>query len=136
MVTVNGKSYDGQLFGNSISLKTDMSLAQIEKAFKPGESADVIVSEGEEELARYYNRGLVSIKVMGSTPREVEIELDLAQITGSAEDEIRESIDCSDGAIAELAEIVTELMDRVEELEKGGDDGWSISTSSESEPEK
>lgn len=121
MITINGKSYDGEIYGNVISMETDMSLAQIEKAFKPGTDADVIISEGETEIARYYNRGIVSLKVAGTSPRMIEIELDLAQITGSAEDEIRESIDCSDGAIAELAEIVTELLDRVEELEKGGE---------------
>ena len=109
-VSINGTTYENASWSeNTLSMETNMSLAEIEAAFIPGLNVDIIVTEGEEEIARYYNKGLTSIKVEGNDPRRVDAVFDVTQINENAETEIRESLEDSDGAIMDLAEIVSDL---------------------------
>lgn len=108
-VIINGVLFQGEWSEGSFKFVTDMTLAQIEAAFTPGENVNIIVSEGEQEIARYYNKGLESIKVEGVDPRTVTVVFSITQISGNAETEIRGELEDSDGAIVELAEIVAGL---------------------------
>ena len=109
-VSINNELYEDVQWGNGLlTMETNMTLAQIEAKFIPGEDADIIVYEGEEEIARYYNKGLSYVTVKGTDPRVVDVMFDITQITPNAEEEIRSDIEDSDGAIVELAEIVADL---------------------------
>lgn len=111
-VKINNTMYENvQWTGASMIMETEMSLSEIESAFTPGASSDLIVYDGDQEVARFYNKGLESIIVRGSNPRTVEVAFDITQITPNAETEIRENIEDSDGAIEELAAMVAELSD-------------------------
>lgn len=109
-VSINGILYeDVSWSGSSMTFETNMTLAEIEAAFAPQAGVQLIVYEGEDEVSRYYNKALDSMSVTGSTPRTVTVNFNLTQISGEAEEEIKNSIDVSDGAIADLAEILAEL---------------------------
>lgn len=109
-ILINGTQYNGITWmGDGFLMETDLTLAQIEEAFMPDSEASITVSDGEQEVARYYNKGIKSITVSGSDPRTVTVLFNLTQIAANAETEIRESMEDSDGAILELAEIVGEL---------------------------
>ena len=109
-VIINNVTYDNVIWNNNgFSMETDMSLSEIDEAFTPGVNTNIIVMDGAEEVARYYNKGLESVKVTNANSRVIEVTFNLTQIQENAETEIRESIDCSDGAIAELADIVADI---------------------------
>ena len=111
-VIINGTEWvDVEWAGDSLILETDESLTDLEEEFVPDMNSSIIVYEGEQEIARYYNKGLESMTVSGSNPRKVTVVFDVTQITENAETEIRESLEDSDGAIMELAELVSELSD-------------------------
>lgn len=105
-VTINGTTYNDVTWeSNGFSMETDMTLAEIDEAFTPGANADIIVEEGTQEIARYYNKGLDQITVTGNDPRTVSVQFNLTQISTNAETEIRESLEYSDEAIIELAQL-------------------------------
>lgn len=110
-ITFNGHTYDDiQWAGNRLTMETEMTLAQIEEVFTPGsEVQQLVISEGDSEVAKYYNKGIDSLQVTGSNPRTVVVDFDLTQIDSGAESEIRESMEYSDEAIEELAGIVAAL---------------------------
>lgn len=109
-VLINNTMYENVEWRNgSLIMETDMTLSELEQAFTPGASADIIVYEGEEEIAKYFNKGLESMTITGSNPRTVVVLFNVTQIDENAETEIRESIEVSDGAIMELAELVSKL---------------------------
>ena len=106
-VKINNVLYEGvQWVYDTMTFETEMTLAEIEQAFTPGANADIIVSEGNEDIARYYNKGLESITVSWTEPRIVAVKFNVTQISENAETEIHGEIEDSDGAIVELAEIV------------------------------
>lgn len=107
-VTINGVTYEDVTWnGNGFSMETEMTLAEIEEAFVPGTNVDIIVEEGSQEIARYYNKGIDRISVIGNSPRTIDIQFNLTQISINAEMEIRESIEDSDEAIVELAQLLS-----------------------------
>lgn len=109
-VTINGVTYnDVTWVEKGFTMQTDMTLSEIADAFVPGTNTDIIVMDGAQEIARYYNKGLESIQVTGNNPRLVTVMFDLTQISGNAETEIRESMEYSDEAITELAEMVARI---------------------------
>lgn len=109
-VIINEVVYDNVKWENSgFTMETNMTLAQIEEAFVPGTNKNIIVEENDQEIARYYNKGLTSIEVFSSSPRTIRVNFDLTQIDENAETRIISSLEDSDGAIVELAEIVSEL---------------------------
>ena len=109
-VTINGVTYnDAEWSTDSMIFETEMTLAEIEAAFTPGENSTIVVTDGDMEVARYYNKALNAVTVTGAEPRKVTIQFDITQITPNAETEIRSDIEDSDGAIVELAEIVADL---------------------------
>lgn len=109
-VTINGVTYNNITWeNNGFSMETDMTLNEIAEAFVPGTNTDIIVEDGDQEIARYYNKGLESIKVTGSDPRIVTVGFDLTQINTNAETEIRENMEYSDEAIMELAEMIAAI---------------------------
>ena len=109
-IIINNTTYENVSWnGNGFSMQTEMTLAEAESAFVPGTDTNIIVYDGEEEIARYYNKGISSLMVSGSDPRIVTVIFDLTQITANAETEIRSDLDDTDGAIIELAEIIGEL---------------------------
>lgn len=109
-VIINGSTYENIMWVDSgFTMETEMTLAQIEEAFIPGTNTNIIVEENDQEIARYYNKGLTSIEITSSNPRVVHVKFDLTQINENAEARITSSIEDSDGAIVELAEIVSEL---------------------------
>ena len=111
-IIINGKTYeDSGWSGSAITFRTQSGLDEIEQDFKPGENATIQIFDGGTEVARYINKGISSLRVNGGSPRTVTVEFDLTQISQNAETEIRESLDNSDGAIVELAEMVAGLAD-------------------------
>ena len=109
-ITINNTTYnDVSWNSNGFSMESDMPLAEAENAFTPGTESNIIVYDGEQEIARYYNKGISSLTVSGSDPRVITVEFDLTQITANAETEIRSDLDNTDGAVIELAEIIGEL---------------------------
>lgn len=119
-VSINGISYEGIWNNNTFKFETDMTLAAIEEAFTPDMSANIIVSEDVQEIARYYNKGLESITITNTLPRYVTVIFNVTKISEDVEAEINERIDDSDGAIIELAEIVndmSEVIDKVSDFE-------------------
>lgn len=109
-VIINNQEYDDvNWFGNGFEMETEMTLAEIEAAFVPGVSSNIIVLDGSQEIARYYNKGLESITVREGDSRFVTVIFNVTQITENAETEIRESLEDSDGAIGELAFMVSDL---------------------------
>ena len=109
-ITINNKLYENITWhDNGFSMESDMTLAEAENAFTPGTESDIVVLDGEQEIARYYNKGISSLTVSGSDPRVITVEFDLTQITANAETEIRSDLDNTDGAVIELAEIIGEL---------------------------
>ena len=126
-VIINQTTYDNVLWDeNTLTMETSMTLAQIESAFIPSQSVDIIVKEGTEEIARYYNKGISSITVSGDNPRTVVVVFDVTQISENAETEIRESLEDSDGAILELAEMVSEISETMETIEHFNDRAGQI----------
>lgn len=106
-VIINGATYNDVTWKEKgFTMQTDMTLSEIADAFVPGTNTDIIVMDGTQEIARYYNKGLESIQVTGNNPRLVTVMFDLTQISGNAETEIRESMEYSDEAITELAEMI------------------------------
>lgn len=105
-VIINGVAYENVTWnGNGFFMETEMTLAEIEEAFTPGGNANIIVEEGSQEIARYYNKGIDRIVVSGNNPRTVSVQFNLTQISTNAETEIRESLEYSDEAIVELAQL-------------------------------
>ena len=116
-VIINGTTYNDITWqNNGFYMQTDMTLSEIEQVFSPGLTTDIVVIDGTEEVARYYNKGIDSIKVTNTDPRFVEVQFNLTQITQNAETEIRESLDCSDGAIAELADLIAMIADLYQQM--------------------
>lgn len=111
-ISINSKIYEDISWnGSGFSMETEMTLANAEKTFAPGKDTNLILYDGEQEIARYYNKGIDSMTVSGTNPRVITVMFNLTQITEEAEAEIRTSIEDSDGAIEELAAIVGELAD-------------------------
>lgn len=110
-ISFNGHTYDNIGWSNNtLTMETDMTLAQIEDVFAPGVTLlQIVISEGDDEVARYYNKSIDSLRVTASSPRTVEVVFNLTQIDSGAESEIRESMEYSDEAIEELAAIVAAL---------------------------
>ena len=109
-VSINGTTYQNvEWTGAAMTMETDMTFAEIESAFVPGVDTNITVYDGSQEIARYYNKGIESILVSGLEPRIVTVAFNLTQIDAGAEAEIRTSIEDSDGAIEELAEIISDL---------------------------
>lgn len=109
IITINGTSYEGLWGSNTLTLETDMPLSELEAAFVPGENAEITVADGEHDIAHYYNKGLESMTVNNTIPRQVIVVFDVSKISEDVETEIRNALEDSDGAIVELAEIVSEL---------------------------
>lgn len=117
-VKINEILYDDvQWNENGFNMETAMSLGEIEQAFTPGVNTDIEVYDGNVEIARYYNKGINSIRVSSGNPRIVNIQFNLTQIQNNAEAEINERIDDSDGAIMDLAEMVSEMQETMETIE-------------------
>ena len=109
-IRINNEVYENISWnGSGFSMATEMTLANAERAFAPGTETNVILYDGEQEIARYYNKGIDSLIVSGTNPRVITVMLNLTQITEEAETEIRTSIEDSDGAIEELAAMVGAL---------------------------
>ena len=109
-IKINGITYESATWnGTVMEFETNMTLAEIESSFTPTSGYDIEVYDGEREIAKYINKGIESMTVTGAEPRTVTVQFNVTQITETAEAEIRESIDDSDGAIAELAEIVAAI---------------------------
>ena len=109
-VILNGTTYENIIWrGSGFSIETNMTLANAERAFSPGAEKNIILMDDDQEIARYYCKSIESLTVSGTNPRMVTVAFNLTQITEEAETEIRTSIEDSDGAIVELAEIVGEL---------------------------
>ena len=109
-IIINNTTYNNISWnGNGFSIETAMTLAEVESSFIPGTDTNIIVYDGEQKIARYYNKGISSVMVSGSTPRVVTVTFNLTQISANAETEIRSDLDDTDGAIIELAEIISEL---------------------------
>lgn len=105
-VTINGITYNDVVWNfNTLSFETDMTLAELDSALRPGVNAEIIVEEGSLEIARYYNKGIERLLVTGNEPRKVDVVFNLTQISANAETEIRENMEYSDEAIAELAQL-------------------------------
>ena len=111
-VKINGIVYDDIRWdGSGFSMETAMSLGEIEAAFSPDLNATIELFDGEVEIGKWYNKGIDSITVSGSGSRIVTVVFNLTQISENAEAEIRDSLDDSDGAIMELAEMVSEMQE-------------------------
>lgn len=109
-VKINNYLYEDVQWDNGIlTMETDMTLAQIEAAFTPGMDSTIIVYDGDEEIAKYFNKGLSSIKVNGTVPRTVTVEFDLSRIEEDAAEELASLIEESNDAILELGELIAEF---------------------------
>lgn len=112
-IILNNVEYNDIIWNDpSLTLETDMTLSEIESAFAPsGEEVEFSIYEDDVEIARYYNKGIESMSVAGTDPRTVTITFNVTRLSGNVEDEIRASLDDSDGAIEELADLVAMLAD-------------------------
>lgn len=120
-VKINNTLYeDVQWFGNVLTMETEMSLAEAEAAFAPGTNANIVVYDGETEIAKYINKGIESLSV-SAEPRTLTVVFTVTQFTDDAKEEIQESLDTSDGAIAELAELVAEMSEKQETYDGYGE---------------
>ena len=109
-VSINGVLYENVSWNDGVlALETSMTLAQIEEAFTPGADTQIVVYENGTEVGRYYNKGLDTLSVSGSSPRIVTVRFNITQITANAETEIRESMEYSDEAIEELAAMIAAI---------------------------
>lgn len=109
-VSVNGTQYEVKSWnGNGFTMETDMNLETAERLFKPGKNVNLIVKEGQDEVARYINKGISSLMIEGTEPRVLTVTFNLTQIEENAETAIRASMEDSDSAIEELGAIVAEL---------------------------
>ena len=115
-VTINGKLYEGVWKDNTFKFETNMTLSEIEEAFISGITANIVVIEDEQEIARYYNKGLESITVTKTLPRFVTVIFDVTQISENAEEEINERMNDSDGAIIELAENINNIYEIIDQV--------------------
>jgi hypothetical protein len=107
---VNNVPYENIQWDNGVmSFETDMTFSEIESAFIPGEEATITIYDGEQEIAKYFNKGISSITVSGNDPRTVSVNFDITQISANAETEIRATIEDTDGAIEELAAFVSDF---------------------------
>lgn len=106
-----------------LSFATDLSLDEIEHRFSiPG---DIIIYENDEQIAKYYNKGVGGLAfstVDGA--RYVTVQFNVALLTPDTESDIRESMESSDSAIVELAELlsgiseqITSILDRLDAIE-------------------
>ncbi len=110
-VSVNGTLYSDVLWeDNSLIINTDyMSISEAESVFAPGDDATIIVYENNEIVAKYINKSVSSLTVRGTDPRQVIVVFDVTRVSEDAEAELQNAIEDSDGAIEELAGIVSEL---------------------------
>lgn len=109
-VIINNVTYENAEWeNNGFIFPTSMTLTEIEEVFVPGTDTTIRVMDGEVEVERYYNKGLSSVTVLTGTPRKVNVQFDLTRISRDAEDEINERMDDSDGAIEELAMIISDM---------------------------
>ena len=109
-IKINDHLYENVQWDNgTLSMETDMTLSQIETAFTPGMDTTIIVYDSDEEIAKYFNKGLSSIKVNGTEPRVVTVEFDLSRIEEDAADELASLIEESNDAILELGELIAEF---------------------------
>ena len=107
---VNNTTYeDVQWVDETMSFETDMTFAEIDSAFTPGQNATITLYEEEQEVAMYYNKGIDSVTVTGHDPRVVSVKFNVTQITANAETQIRADMENSDGAIEELASIISDF---------------------------
>ena len=117
-VTVNGVNYENIIWNDTgFTIATDMTLQQLEEAFTPDSEANIVVTEDGLEIARYFNKGIESLTISGSDPRLATIYFRLTQINTNAETQIRENMETTDGAIAELAEMVSNICDTIDETD-------------------
>ena len=116
-VSINGQEYNGIWTEDTFQLETDMSLAEIESTFSTGSDTTIVTYDGEQEIGRYYNKGIYEITVVSQEPRFVIIHFNTTKLQEDTETEIRTDIDDSNDAIAELADIISDLCERVEVLE-------------------
>ena len=108
-ISINGVLYqDVQWDSGVLTLTTDMTLPEIEIAFAPGGNTNIILYEDEEEVGRYYNKGIESMTVRSGEVRTVVVEFNITRINGDAEEELNNSIEESNDAIFELAEIAAD----------------------------
>lgn len=110
-VSVNGTLYSDVLWeDNSLIINTDyMSISEAESAFAPGDNASIVIYENDEIVAKYINKAISSLTVRGSNPRQIVVVFEVTKISEDAEEVLQSAIEDSDGAIEELAEIVSEL---------------------------
>ena len=121
MIRVNDRELDAALVitadgSMSISFVADASLSEIESWF-PAEVTIEVVDNGTT-TAKYYNKSVESIKVFNGESRTVTVVLRVSELQGSAEDEINDRIDTSDGAVEELAAMAAEHEVRMTSIEE------------------
>lgn len=112
-VKINNVLYeDVQWNGYTLTLPGTMTLEEADVAFQPGDETDVIsVYEGNEEIQRYYNRGVVAMRVTQyeGQPRQIEVDFTTTQINKPAEEVLQEGMDDQAGAIMDLAEMMSDF---------------------------
>ena len=121
MIKVNGKEFDANVVlaedgSMSITFATKEKLSKIEEYFP--ESVTIEIIENGEETAKYYNKAVLSLKVINGTERSVNVILRVTALQESAEEEINGRIDTSDGAVEELAVMAADHEARLAALEE------------------
>lgn len=117
MIRVNGNEYvasavfatDGSM---SMTFETKDTLEAIEGNF-PVECV-IEVTEKGETVAKYYNKQVLSLKVENGFKRKVTVVFAVSEIQQSAEDKLNDRANTSDDAIAELAALIAEQMERTD----------------------
>ena len=117
MIKVNGNEYvasavfatDGSM---SMTFETNDTLEAIEGNF-PVECV-IEVTEKGETVAKYYNKQVLSLKVENGFNRKVTVVFAVSEIQQSAEDKLNDRANTSDDAIAELAALIAEQMERTD----------------------
>lgn len=122
-VKVNGKALDGfidVIVGSDTSMiisvaKDGRTLDDIVGLF--GDGAKIEVLSDDTVTATYFNKAVDSIKLVGD---EIRIHIAVNELQDSEVTELTDRADTSDGAIEDLAAMITDLEARVTALEGNG----------------
>ena len=112
-----GFSWDGEKL--SLGLLGEVTIAEVYNAFSPENMHEISIYNDDNTVNSIFSNQRVIGIYWSSDHVQIDCQVDPLQVTEATR--IREEAEVSDGAIAELAEMIADLEARVEALEGGNE---------------
>ncbi len=122
MIKINGIIYEADVVeamdgSMTVSMPTELTLAEIETQFAPTAAPKIEVMDGMETAAVYYNKQLLSIKLSFVPVRTITLQLAVSTLTENAEQKINAKLKANDAALHVIQNLVETVIKRIEKLE-------------------